>query len=158
VPEPQPAAGLELIVGHLLLGRGAWVDDAVNTACALIVAGHDTPATIQVAALPFGTALSEAEGLIREMLREQGVSEPPEQPTDAERFAYVTESFGHGLLPFSTFYDQFYWNMPEWGKETPTQRRLMCLVEEWERETDPRLQDVIVQRIRDVIASGPDPT
>lgn len=57
-------------------GGGLDVDRAIAVACELLVRDLDTPATVAVAALRYGTPLRDAEPDIREMLREQGFPAP----------------------------------------------------------------------------------
>jgi hypothetical protein len=57
-------------------GTGPDVDWAIAVACELLVRDLDTPATVAVAALRYGTPLRDAGPDIREMLREQGFPVP----------------------------------------------------------------------------------
>lgn len=149
----RPSPGLSLIATRLLLGSGAWVDDAVDVACELLTQGLDTPATVAVAGLPRGTSLSDAELLLRAMLDEQGVPAPPAEPTEGELFDYVRRAFALGVLPFSEFYGRFYANVPEWTKQSPFQQRVIRLFDDWETETTPSKRDAIVDCIRQAVAS-----
>lgn len=150
---PQPDDGLLLVVARLLQGQGAWVGEAVRTACGLLVAGRDTPATVEVAALPSGTPLRDAEPLIRSMLEEQGVEAPPSDADVDSQFPFVQGAFARRLLPFADYYSVFYAVVPEWDKQNALQRRVIRLFDDWETETDPAEQDRIVERIRSAIVA-----
>jgi hypothetical protein len=52
------------------------VNEAIRLACDLLVQDMDTPATISVAALPFGTPFRDCQPLIRAMLLEQACRRP----------------------------------------------------------------------------------
>ena len=149
----SPDPGLCLIATRLLLGTGAWADEAVDVACTLLTQGRETPATVAVAALPPGTALRDAEPLLRAMLEEQDVPAPPTQPTDAERYEYVSRAFGLGVIPFSDYYAEFYPNLPEWSRQSPLQQRVVRLLDDWETETTPSKRDAIVERVREAVAA-----
>lgn len=145
--------GLTLIATRLLLGSGAWVDEAVDIACELLAQDQETPATVAVASLSPGTALSDAEPLLRAMLEEQGIPAPPAQPTEAERFEYVSRAFGLGVLPFSEYYGPFYANLPDWHRQSPLQQRVVRLFDDWENGSTPMKRETIVERIREVVAA-----
>lgn len=69
---------LALVAARFVLpGLGADVDQAIGVACDLLEVGLDTPATVAVAGLSYGTSLRDAGPVIREMLDEQGF--PPDQ-------------------------------------------------------------------------------
>jgi hypothetical protein len=154
VTQSSPSPGLSLIATRLLLGTGAWVDEAVDVACELLAQDQETPATVAVAALSPGTALRDAEPLLRAMLVEQGVPAPPVQPTEAERFEYVSMAFGLGVLPFHEYYGELYGNIPEWSRQSPLQQRVVRLLDDWETETTPSKCDAIVERVRQVVAAN----
>jgi hypothetical protein len=66
----SPHTRLRLLAARFVLpGPGPRVDDAIDLASSLLVGELDTPATVGVAALSDGTALRDAEPLIRDMLR-----------------------------------------------------------------------------------------
>lgn len=72
-------AELALLAARFVLpGLGPDVDQAIRVACDLLVEGLDTPATVEVAGLSYGTPLRDAGPVIREMLDEQGF--PSDQP------------------------------------------------------------------------------
>lgn len=72
-PVDAVRAELALLAARFVLpGLGADVDQAIGVACDLLVAGLDTPATVAVAGLSYGTPLRDAEPVIREMRDEQG--------------------------------------------------------------------------------------
>lgn len=145
--------GLCLIATRLLLGSGAWVDEAVRVASALVAQGCDGPATVEVAALTPGTSLSEAAPLLRALLEEQGVPAPPEQPTESERYEYVSKAFGLGVLGFREYVEEFYANLPEWGRQSPLQQRVVLLLDDWDTETSPDERAAVAERVRAVVAA-----
>ncbi len=62
------------------------VNRAITVACVLLARDLDTPATVAVAALRYGTPLRDAESAIREMLRDQGFQAPGPGGSEAEQF------------------------------------------------------------------------
>jgi hypothetical protein len=87
----------------------------VDLACDLLVAGLDTPATVEVAGLRRDATLGDSEELLRSMLEEHGVQIPVPQ-TDADKFAALRLVFGFLNLPVSEFEGPFYERLPEWGE------------------------------------------
>ena len=71
----NPAVHLDL-----LIPRPPLVDEAVELACALLVEGHETPGTVEVASLAPATAVRDAAPVVEAMLRDHAVP-----PTMAER-------------------------------------------------------------------------
>jgi hypothetical protein len=69
---------------------------AANMACDLIARGLDTPGTLDVAALAYGTPLRDAGPVIREMLGELGFPVAEPDASDAEQFATVLRVVGTG--------------------------------------------------------------
>jgi hypothetical protein len=67
-------------------GIGPDVNRAITVACELLTRDLDTPATVAVAALRYGTSLRVAEPDIREMLREQGFPAPGPCGNESEQF------------------------------------------------------------------------
>jgi hypothetical protein len=63
-----------------LSGVGPDVNRAIRVACDLLARELDTPATVGVAALAYGTPLRHAGPVIRDMLREQGFPRPGLRP------------------------------------------------------------------------------
>lgn len=151
---PDLDARLHLIATRLLWVSVGWVDDAIQTACALVVAGRDTPATLAVCALSPGAAISEAEPLLRDMLGEQGVPVPPESATDSERFAYLLRGFGLGVVAFSDFYGHYYGQLPAWDEQSSMQRRVTTLLDDWEHEQDEARRDALVTDMRATVRNA----
>jgi hypothetical protein len=102
---------LHLLALGVLLHRPGVVAVGVDLACDLLVAGLDTPATVEVAGLRRDATLGDSEELLRSMLEEHGVQIPVPQ-TDADKFAALRLAFGFLNLPVSEFEGPFYERLP----------------------------------------------
>ncbi len=81
-----------LAARFVLRGRGLDVDQAIRIACDLLVGGLDTPATVAVAGLSYGTPLRDAGPVIAGMLAEQGF--PPDPHPGPAAVAALREAMG----------------------------------------------------------------
>jgi hypothetical protein len=77
-----------------LAGLGPDVDQAITLACELLTCELDTPATVDVAALSYGTPLRDTGTLIRQMLQEQGFPAPQPDASEAGEFWSVLRVLG----------------------------------------------------------------
>jgi hypothetical protein len=128
-------AELALLAARLVLpGLGPDVDQAIRLACELLVCQLDTPATVNVAALRYGTPLRDAGPLLREMLEEQGFPAPHPDASETEKFRAVLRALAAGSLKAGEFYPIFLGRLPARDKQDDLDRRLMALLDEWERQ------------------------
>jgi hypothetical protein len=129
-------ADLALLAARFVLsGLCPDVDQAIRVACGLLVHGLDTPATVAVAALRYGTPLRDAGPVIREMLDEQGFPAAGPGASDAEEFATVLRAVGTGGLGVREFFSVFMRCVPASAQQDELQRSLMLLLDEWAQET-----------------------
>jgi hypothetical protein len=150
---PDLDARLHGIATRLLLKSGGWADDAIDIACALVVAGLGTPATLDVCALSPGVTSTEAEPLVRAMLSAHGVPVLPDSPTDGERYAYLVHGFGLGAIDVEDFYGQYYSHLSCWDEQSPMERRVTLLLDDWEHERDEARRHQLVAEMRAVVRS-----
>jgi hypothetical protein len=143
----------------VMILRDPWVvSGAVDLACDLIAAGLETPATVEVAALPRGTTFRDAADIVRSMLAEHGVRLPP-QETDEDRFAALRTAFAWWNLPMSRFEGAFHARLPEWDQQDTLDRTLVIMMDERDNETDPGRRTAIEDRMRRAIRhAGPGPS
>lgn len=153
-PAADLDARLHYIATRLLWESGGWVAEAIETACALVLAGRETPATLEVCSLPARATLSDAEPLLRAMLAQQGVPAAPDRPTDDERFAYLARAFGMGVLALSDFYGEFYARLPAWDEQSPMQREVVVLLDDWEHEQDEQRKETLVAEMRAAVMNS----
>lgn len=147
-------ARLDYIATRLLWESAGWVNEAIDTACSLVVAGRETPATLDVCALSAGATLADAGPLLRAMLAEQGVPVPPERPTDDERFAYLLQAFALGVVGVPDFYGEFYVRLPAWDEQSPMQRQVVVLLDDWEQEQDEQRRTTLVAEMRGAVTNA----
>jgi hypothetical protein len=69
----------------------------------LLACQLDTPATVDVAALRYGTPLRDAGLLLREMLQEQGFPAPGPDASQAGEFRTVLRALAIGSLTVGEF-------------------------------------------------------
>ncbi len=144
-------AGLALLAARFVLaGVGPDVDQAIKLACELLVCELDTPATVDVAALRYGTPLRDADLLIREMLREQGFPAPGPDASEAEEFRVVLRALAAGGLDVGEFYVILIDHLPPWKEQDQLDRRLMVLLDEWELQTTPEGRSAAAEALRAV--------
>jgi hypothetical protein len=124
------------------------VDRAINLACRLLAGNLETPATIEVACLRYGTPLRDAEPILRQMLIEHGmaVSEPE---ADADQLRAALRAFGANAIGVGEFSAIFYRLLPSWNEQDATQRAMSLLLNELDQATTCADQDEIIQRLRD---------
>lgn len=152
-PESDLRAQLNrLAVRFVLPGRLPDVDQAIRLACELIARDLDTPATISVAALSYGTTLRDSEPMIRDMLSEQRVPLPGDDATEPERFNFVLRAFASGGLSVGDMSAALF-RVP-WEDQTEVQRALLRLTIDLDQETSPTGKAAIVATMR-AIAGGP---
>ena len=143
-----------LAAGFVLSGSGPDVDRAIRVACDLLVRDLDTPATVAVAALPFGTLQRDAEPVIRDMLDEQGFTAPRPGAREAEEFATVLRAVGAGGVQIGHFFSVFLDALPAQEQQDELQRRLVILFKDWVEETTPEGTSAIASAVRRVAARG----
>jgi hypothetical protein len=141
---------LHLLALGVLLHRPGVVAVGVDLACDLLVAGLDTPATVEVAGLRRDATLGDSEELLRSMLEEHGVQIPVPQ-TDADKFAALRLAFGFLNLPVSEFEGPFYERLPEWGEQDSLDRSLVILFDQRDHQADPVRRTEVEDRMRDAI-------
>jgi len=144
-------AGLALLAARLVLpGLGPDVDQAIKVACDLVARGLDTPGTVGVAALRYGTPLRDAGPVIREMLDEQGFPAAGPDASDAEKFVTVLRAVGAGGLGVGEFFGVFMRQVPAWNQQDEFQRSLVLLLDEWAEETTPEGRSAAAAAVRKV--------
>jgi hypothetical protein len=157
----DPAAGLraqldKLAIQFVLPGRLPDVDQAISLACELITRDLVTPATVDVAALGYGTALRDCGQLIRDMLGEQGVSLLDDDATEAGRLDFILGAFASGGLSVGDMSAALYRALPSWQDQSEVQCQLVRLYTELDQETSPRGKAAIVAAMRAVAAGRAD--
>ncbi len=151
----SPRTRLCLLAARFVLpGPGPRVDDAIRLACSLLVGELDTPATVGVATLSDGTALRDAQPLIRDMLREQGIPVTDPGAGDAEKFAVVLRAFGTGGLGVGEFSAALYASIPAWDEQDDIQRSMVVLLSEWDAETTPERKGEVASAMRTAALTG----
>jgi hypothetical protein len=144
-------AELALLAARFALpGLGPDVDQAIRLACELLVRGLDTPATADVAALRYGTPLRDAAPLLRQMLQEQGLPAPSPDASPAGKFHAVLRALATGSLAVDEFYISLIDYLPAWDKQDELDRRLMALLDDWERQTTPEGRSAAAETLRAV--------
>lgn len=147
-----------LATPFLFRSRHLDVDEAIRLACDLIVANADSPATVSVAALRFGTPGRDSQPLIREMLREHGVPTPGEEASDDERFGFMLKWFAAGYLTFGDVWGPLLRWLRGWNEQTAVQRAIVQLSSELDQQTVPAARAEVVKAIRAVAACPLDAT
>jgi hypothetical protein len=145
-------ACLHGLATRLVWRSGGWAEEAIDVACALVVAGRSTSSTVELCALPRGADLADVEPLVRAVLAERGFPLPPESPTDAERFAYLLRGFALGVISFNNFYGEFYAQLQAWDHQSPMERQLTLLLDSWEHEDDVAGKRALVAEMRAVVS------
>jgi hypothetical protein len=126
-------AELALLAARFVLpGLGPDVDQAIRVACDLLAQNLDTPATVDVAALSYGTPLRDAGPAIREMLREQDFP----AAGDAAQFTTVLRAVAAGGMQAGEFFTIFI--------------GLMVLLNNWADETTPEGRAAAAAALRTV--------
>lgn len=144
-------AELALLAARFVLpGLGPDVDQAIKLACELLVFQLDTPATVAVAALRYGTPLRDAGPLLREMLQEQGFPAPSPDASQAEEFRAVLRALATGSLAVGESYAILLDHLPAWDKQDELDRSLMVLLDDWERQTTPEGRSAAAEALRAV--------
>jgi hypothetical protein len=138
-----------MAVSLALPGRLPWTDDAISLACDLLAANIDTPATVEVAALSYGTTWSDSEQLVRTMLAEHGLPVPGANASDAERFDFVLRAFASYGLTLHAFLTALYRGLPEWHEQTEIQQALVLLANDLDFETTPAGKARVVSAMRE---------
>ena len=126
-----------LAARFVLPGHGPDVDQAIRLACELMACELDTPATVDVAALRYGTPLRDACPLLREMLQEQGFPAPGPDASQTGEFRAVLRALAAGSLAVGEFYIILIDHQPTWDGQDELDRRLMALLDDWELQTTP---------------------
>jgi hypothetical protein len=123
---------LALLAARFVLpGIGPDADAAIRLACDLVAHDHETPATVEVAGLPFGTALRDSESVIRQMLAEQGMPTTERDAPEPERLAVVLRAVAAGALGVGEFFGFFMSSVPAWADQTDRQRALVLALNDW---------------------------
>lgn len=124
------------------------VDQAIDLACRLLAGNIDTPATIEVACLRYGTTLRDAEPALRQMLLEHGVA-VPEPESEADQFWAAVAAFGADAIDVGEFWAIFYRLLPPLNEQDPAQRALHRLFNELDQATAGDQRDDVMRRLRD---------
>lgn len=125
------------------------VDRAIDLACRLLGGNLETPATIEVACLSYGTPLRDAESALRQMLIEHGIAVSGPETGDVGQFRAALRAFGANAIDIGEFSAVFYRLVPAWNEQDATQRALNLLLNELDQATTREGQDEIIQRLRD---------
>lgn len=133
-----------------LPGLGPDVNRVIRVACNLLVRDLDTPATIAVAALAYGTALRDAGPVIRDMLHEQGFPAPAPEASEDEKFTTVLRAVAAGGMQTGEFFTFFLQVVPGWEQRDELQRRLVVLLNDWDQETTPEGRSATAAAVRKV--------
>jgi hypothetical protein len=142
-------AELALLAARFVLpGLGPDVDRAIRVACDLLARDLDTPATVGVAALAYGTALRDAGPVIRGMLREQGFPAPGPEASEAEVFTTVLRAVAAGGMQTGEFFTFFMQVVPAWEQQDELQRSLVVLLNDWIEETTPEGRSATAAAVR----------
>jgi hypothetical protein len=126
------------------------VDRAIDLACRLLAGNLETPATIEVACLRYGTPLRDAEPVLRQMLREHGIPVIEPEASEADKFRAALQAFGAGAIGLGEFSAIFYRRLPPWDEQDAAQRSLNLLLHELDQATTAEDQGEIVQRLREM--------
>ncbi len=124
------------------------VDRAIDMACRLLAGNRETPATIEVACLRYGTPLRYAEPTLRHMLRDHGVPVVEPGASDADRFRAALRAFGADAIGLGEFSAIFYRMLPPWDEQDAIQRSLILLLHELDHAVTWEDHREIVQRLR----------
>ena len=144
-------AELALLAARFVLpGHGPDVDQAIRLACELLACELDTPATVDVAALRYGTSLRDACPLLREMLQEQGFPAPGLDASQTGEFRAVLRALAAGSLAVGEFYTILIDHQPTWDGQDELDRRLMALLDDWELQTTPEGRSAAAEALRAV--------
>ena len=120
-----------LAAGFVLPGLGPDVNRAITVACELLAQDLDTPATVAVAALAYGTPLRDAGPVIRDMLREQGFPAAEPGTGEAGEFTTVLRAVAAGGMQAGEFFTFFMGAVPAREQQDELQRRLVVLLDDW---------------------------
>ena len=146
---------LAAVAAELLLpGLPLVPDRVVPLALDLLAVDRDTPATVEVASLPRGSTMRDAEPSIRQMLAEQGIPLPESAVSDAEVYAVVLWAFAHGGMGVGEFAHRFYRLLPAWEEQSEEDRTLVQLLDEWEGTPDPADRAQVADRIRAAVSDA----
>jgi hypothetical protein len=140
-----------LAAGFVLPGLGPDVDQGIRLACELLACQLDTPATVNLAALRYGTPLRDAGPLLREMLEEQGFPAPRPDAGETEEFRAVLRALAAGSLAVGDFYPMFLGRLPAWDKQDDLDRRFMALLDGWERQATQEGRSAAAEALRAVV-------
>jgi hypothetical protein len=144
-------AELALLAARFVLpGLGPDVDQSIRVACDLLAQDLETPATVEVAALRYGTPLRDAGPVIRAMLREQGFPAAVPDAGEAEEFTTVLLAVGAGGLQIGEFFIFFMRVIPAWQGQDELQHRLVVLLNAWVEETTAEGRSAIAADVRRV--------
>lgn len=144
-------AELALLAARFVLsGLGPDVNQAIRVACDLLAQDLDTPATVDVAALSYGTPLRDAGPVIREMLREQGFPAAGTDAGDAAQFITVLRAVAAGGIQAGEFFTIFIGLVPAREEQDGLQRRLMVLLNNWADQTTPESTAAAAAALRTV--------
>lgn len=142
-------AGLALLAARFVLpGLGPDVDQAIKLACELLACGLDTPATVGVAALRYGTPLRDAGPVLREMLDEQGFPAPGPGVGQDREFRAVLRALAMGGLAAGEFCLVLLDYLPARDEQDELHRRLVALLEDWEQQATPEARSAAAEVLR----------
>jgi hypothetical protein len=142
-------AKLALLAARFVLsGLGPDVDQAIKLACELLACGLDTPATVDVAAMRYGTPLRDVGSLLREMLDEQGFPAPGPDAGQDREFRAVLRALAMGSLAVGEFCLILLDHLPARDEQDELDRRLMTLLDDWERQATPEARSAAAEALR----------
>jgi hypothetical protein len=153
--EPELRAQLYAVAARFVLfPHRSDVDSAIRLACELLVRDFDTPATVSVASLPYGTTVRDSGPLVGDMLREQQVPLPIEDADETQRFDFLLKAFAARGISAGEMVMALLRIAPPWDKQTDTQRALIQLADQLDQQTTPAGKSQIIDAMRAVAADG----
>jgi hypothetical protein len=144
---------VEVLTADAPAGLVPDMRDAISLATELLVAGMDSPATVEVASLYPTVSYGEARAALVEMLTQQGV-EVDDRSHDP--WAVRLDAFARGLFTASDLEGPFYDRLPDLDSQGPLDRRLVVLFDERDHETDQAAKAAIEVRMRAAVRDFPD--
>jgi hypothetical protein len=148
-------AELALLAASFVLPyRGLDVNRAIRVACDLLVRDLDTPATVAVAGLAYGTTQGDAEPVIRDMLHEQGFPADGPGAGGARELITVLRAVAANGMQIGEFFTFFMRLVPAWEQQDELQRRLVVLLDDWQGETTPQGRSATAAALRQVAADA----
>lgn len=133
-----------------ILPTGLDVGRAVALAEDMLASGVENAATVEVAMLAGDSLVSDAEGLVRDMLAELGIV-VPQAAGEKDEYQILLRAFGYWDLPLSNFEGPFYAQVAAWDEQGPLDRALVIMLDRRDHETTPRARAAVEQEMRDTV-------